>query len=222
MKRLMDVLLSVSAMLFLLPFMIPVMIALKLTGEHDIFYGQERVGRGGRHFKLWKFATMMRNSSMMPGGDLTQKDDPRILPLGGFLRKTKINELPQIVNIVVGDMSIVGPRPLTPKHFALYSSDVQETIGRVRPGLTGVGSLVFRDEENMLDRVPGDRTEFHAKVNIPYKGQLEGWFAEHNTISVYIKVIILTAWSVLFPNSKLYTKVLKDLPLPPSELKPYL
>ena len=111
MIRFFDILFSGLAIIILFPFMLPIMIGLKLTGEHDIFYCQERVGKGGKIFKVLKFATMMRNSENMPGGVLTQKNDPRILPMGKFLRKTKINELPQLINIFIGQMSVIGPRP---------------------------------------------------------------------------------------------------------------
>ena len=98
--------------------MLPIMVALKLTGEHDIFYGQSRIGRGGREFRVLKFATMLRDSPNMAGGLYTEKNDPRILPIGGFLRKTKINELPQLLNVLGGDMSIIGYRPLVVKEYS--------------------------------------------------------------------------------------------------------
>ena len=146
-KRLFDILLSGIAIIILSPLLIPVMIALKCTGEHYIFYGQTRIGFGHKYFKIWKFATMLLNSPNMSGGLHTTRGDPRILPLGGFLRKTKINELPQIFNILLGDMSIVGPRPLVDKTFDPYPPEVKERIYSVRPGLTGIGSVVFRDED---------------------------------------------------------------------------
>ena len=105
--RFFDVLFSGGAIVVLLPFMIPIMIGLKLTGEHDIFYMQDRAGKGGKPFKMLKFATMLRNSPNLAGGLYTAENDPRILPMGKFLRKTKINELPQLINIFKGDMSIV-------------------------------------------------------------------------------------------------------------------
>jgi hypothetical protein len=148
-------------MVILLPFMIPIMIGLKLTGEHYIFYLQPRVGKGGRDFDVFKFATMLKNSPNLPGGVLTQKNDPRILPMGRFLRKTKINELPQLANILIGQMSVVGPRPQARRHYELYSLPVRAEIDKVPPGLTGIGSVVFRDEEAILDEVPATRDRFH-------------------------------------------------------------
>jgi len=199
--------------------MIPIMIGLKLTGEHDIFYRQNRVGKGGKDFKVLKFATMLRNSPNLPGGVLTQKNDPRILPMGGFLRKTKINELPQLINILKGEMSFVGPRPQARVHYELYSPAVKQAIDRIPPGLTGIGSVVFRDEETILDRIEGDRDHFHDVVIAPYKGELEAWFAEHRTLYLYFVLIALTAWCVIFPRSMLYTKLLRGLPPMPDALR---
>jgi lipopolysaccharide/colanic/teichoic acid biosynthesis glycosyltransferase len=120
--RVLDIILSSIALIVLFPFMILVMLILKLTGEHYIFYGQTRIGRNGKSFKLLKFATMLKDSPLMGAGDITVKYDPRVLPFGGFLRKTKINELPQLINILIGDMSVVGPRPQTPKNFDYFPS----------------------------------------------------------------------------------------------------
>ena len=120
MIRLLDIFFSGIAIIVLLPFMIPIMICLKLTGEHDIFYLQERMGKGRKPFKLVKFATMLRNSPNMKGGLFTSENDPRMLPMGKFLRKTKINELPQLINVLLGQMSIIGYRPTVKEHFEGY------------------------------------------------------------------------------------------------------
>ena len=190
MIRFFDILFSGLAIIILFPFMLPIMIGLKLTGEHDIFYCQERVGKGGKIFKVLKFATMMRNSENMPGGVLTQKNDPRILPMGKFLRKTKINELPQLINIFIGQMSVIGPRPQAKRHYDLYSPEVKAAIDTIPPGLSGIGSIVFRDEEDMLNAVE-DRDEFHDKIIAPYKGELEIWFTQHRNVVNYFKLIFL-------------------------------
>lgn len=123
MTRVFDILFSGLAIIILLPFMIPIMIGLKLTGEHDIFYGQTRIGKGRKEFKLLKFATMLRNSPNMAGGLFTSENDPRMLPMGKFLRKTKINELPQLINIFVGQMSVIGYRPTVKEHFEGYPEE---------------------------------------------------------------------------------------------------
>lgn len=221
MTRFFDILFSGLAIIVLLPFMIPIMIGLKLTGEHDIFYKQERIGKGGKPFGVLKFATMLRNSPNMAGGVLTQKNDPRILPMGKFLRKTKINELPQLVNIFIGQMSVIGPRPQAKRHYDLYSDEVKAAIDTVAPGLSGLGSVAFRDEEDMLNAV-ADRDTFHDTVIAPYKGALEVWFVQHHSVGVYFKLIWLTVLAVLKPSSKAWRKSFKDLPPVPIELNQYI
>ena len=139
MKRLIDILFSLSLLVGFLPFGLLIALVLRLTGEGKVFYLQPRIGRHGRIFKLVKFATMLENSPNIGTGDITLQNDPRVLPAGKFLRKTKINEIPQILNILKGEMSVVGPRPLTEKNFLLYPNDVQKEIVKMAPGLTGVG-----------------------------------------------------------------------------------
>lgn len=209
-------------MVVLFPFMIPIMIGLKLTGEHYIFYLQPRVGKDGKVFNVFKFATMLKNSPNLPGGFITQQNDPRILPMGRFLRKTKINELPQLVNIFLGQMSIVGPRPVVEQHLALYPESAKRAILSMKPGLTGIASLIFRDEEGLLDRAGGDRKFMHDKVIAPYKGELEVWWTKHRTIGNYFMLIFLTAWALVSPRTKLWKKWFKDLPEVPEKLKAYL
>ena len=220
-KRVADVVLSGIAILILSPLLVPIMIALKCTGEHDIFYGQKRIGCGNGYFKIWKFATMLRNSPNMAGGLHTTDKDPRILPMGGFLRKTKINELPQLFNIFLGDMSIVGPRPLVDKTFNPYPDSVKARIYSVRPGLTGIGSVVFRGEEQLLSGVAKrgeSMDEFYANVIAPYKGALEMWYLDHFGLWTDCWLIFLTAWVVVFPKSGIVRKVFRDLPEAPREM----
>ncbi len=144
---------------------------------------------------------------------------PRILPMGNFLRKTKINELPQLVNIFIGEMSVIGPRPQAKSHYDLYSDEVKSAIDSVPPGLSGLGSVVFRDEEDMLSAVAGDRDAFHDTVIAPYNGALEIWFVRHRSVGVYFKLIFLTMLAVLRPSSKAWRTAFKDLPPVPNELE---
>lgn len=202
--------------------MIPIMIGLRLTGEHYIFYMQPRVGKGGVEFNVLKFATMLKDSPNMPGGFITQSKDPRVLPMGHFLRKTKINELPQLLNIFIGQMSVVGPRPIVVQHIALYPEDIRKAILTMTPGLTGIASLVFRDEEGILDRAGGDRKYVHDQVIAPIKGQLELWWTSHRTPGNYFKLIFLTAWSLVSPRTNLWKRWFQDLPEPPEALKNFL
>jgi len=217
--RFFDIFFSGLALLALSPLLIPVMIILKLTGEHEIFYLQERVGKGGKPFKLIKFATMLKDSPNIGTGTVTVKDDPRILPFGKVLRKTKINELPQLINILKGDMSIIGPRPQTNRCFLAFPKKSQEAIIQVKPGLSGIGSVVFRDEENMLDDPTIDRLKFYDEVIAPYKGELEVWFIKYRNLYTYFMLILLTAWAVIKPDTKLHFRVFKDLPKIPKELE---
>lgn len=214
-KRLLDIILSGLAILVLSPLLVPVCIILKCTGEHDIFYGQDRIGYRNRHFKILKFATMLRNSPNMAGGLHTTHGDPRVLPFGRFLRKTKINELPQLFNILLGDMSIIGPRPLVEKTFAPYSDEVKARIYNVKPGLSGIGSVVFRDEETLLTECQKkgmSLEEAYAKVVSPYKGALEMWYQDHFNLWTDFWLVFLTAWVVVFPKSNLMEKIFRDLP----------
>ena len=217
--RFFDIFFSGLALIVLSPFLIPVMITLKLTGEHEVFYLQERIGKDGKPFKLIKFATMLKDSPNMGTGTVTVKDDPRILPFGKFLRKTKINELPQLINILKGDMSIIGPRPQTPRCFNAFPKKSQEAIKKVKPGLSGIGSVVFRNEEEILDDASIDRLKYYDEVIAPYKGELEEWFLQNRNLYTYFMLIFLTAWAVINPKTRLHFKVFKDLPRPPKELE---
>lgn len=221
MQRIFDILFSSVAILILSPLLLLITIILKFTGEGEIFYKQQRVGKGGKTFGVFKFATMVKNSSKMGTGFITTKNDPRVLPVGRILRKTKLNELPQVFNIFLGDMSVVGPRPQVPRHFDIYSNAVQAELKKVPPGLTGIGSIFFRDEERILERNKQmSYEECYSKVIAPYKGQLELWYIEHKSIGLYFILIFLTAWVVLFPHSKLHMRLFKTLPQPPRELVP--
>lgn len=217
MQRCFDILLSTLAISVLFVVLFPIVIVLKYTGEGEIFYVQERIGRGGSKFGLLKFATMLKNSPNMGAGDITVANDPRVLPFGQFLRKTKLNELPQLWNILLGDMSIVGPRPLVAKTYEQYSLEVKEKIKTVRPGLTGIGSIIFRDEERYLDG-RDNPLDFYNKKIMPYKGELEKWFVENNSLWIYFKIIAVTAWVVIFNHSSISDKVFQGLPLLPNEL----
>ncbi|MCK4440712.1 MAG: sugar transferase, partial [Sulfurovaceae bacterium] len=170
-QRFFDILFSSLALIVLSPLLIIVMIILKFTGEGEIFYVQPRVGEGGKMFNLLKFATMLKDSANMGTETVTVKNDPRVLPFGAFLRKTKINELPQLINILRGDMSVIGPRPQAKRCFLAFPKDIQKSIIKVKPGLSGIGSIIFRDEETMLDNPKIDRLLFYDTVIAPYKGE---------------------------------------------------
>ena len=211
-KRIFDFLVSFVSILILIPLFIPIMLILKLTGEGEIFYFQERVGLNNKTIKIFKFATMLKNSEKMGSGIYTAKNDPRILPFGNFLRKTKINELPQIINILNGDISLVGPRPLIRKTFELYNDEEQKIIFSMKPGLTGIGSIVFRNEEEILNNANMDLEEFYEKYITPYKAQLELWYKQNQSFLCDLQIIFLTSWAIFFKESRLPWIIFKDLP----------
>ncbi len=211
-KRLFDILLSFITLVILLPMLFPVCIILLLTGEHEVLYFQKRVGYKNKPFYIWKFATMIKNSPEIGTGLITMRNDPRVTAIGKFLRITKINELPQIMNILKGDMSIVGPRPLVDKTFDPYPEHVKTVIYNVKPGLTGIGSIIFRDEEELLTRCGVDPEEFYNKRISPAKGELELWYHRNIGFVTDCKIIFLTAWIILFPESELTYRWFKDLP----------
>lgn len=206
----MDLLIVIIALAILSPFLIIVIIMLAVTGEHEVFYLQQRVGYKNRLFNIWKFATMQKDSPNIGTGEITLRNDPRVTALGKFLRKTKINELPQIINILKAEMSIVGPRPLMPVSFNLYDQGVQDIIYNSKPGLTGIGSLIFRDEEKILSEAEDPRLMYAAIY--PYKGALELWYQRHASLYIDILIITLTALSIIFPSRDFANKVFKDLP----------
>ena len=206
------------ALIFLSPLLVPIVIILKCTGEGEVFFKQKRMGRHGVLFKLFKFATMLKDSPNIGTRTVTMREDPRVLPVGKFLRKTKINELPQLLNILLGDMSVIGPRPLTIQTFSSYSIITKNIIKEVRPGLSGVGSIIFRREEEILHGANAS-VNFYDKVIAPYKGALEGWFVLNKGVYIYFLTIFVTIWVVFFPKSKVAWKVFRDLPEPPEELK---
>lgn len=212
-KRLIDILVSLTTLTLLLPMFVPIMIILRLTAEGEVFYFQERIGLNNSKFQIWKFATMLKNSMNMGTGSITLQNDFRVTKVGKILRKTKINELPQIINILKGDISLVGPRPLVTKTFSAYSNEVQAIIYKVKPGLTGIGSIIFRDEESLISNVTDqDPHHFYKKVIAPYKGELELWYQKNQSTLLDLKLIFLTAWVIIFPKSQLYERWLTNLP----------
>lgn len=212
-KRVCDIVVSGSIILMLLPVYMIVSVLIKLSGE-DVLFLQERVGHRLQHFRLMKFTTMPKGSEKL--GDLTTAADPRPTPLGRILRKTKINELPQLFNVFLGDMSIVGPRPLMPVHAAFYPLNQRREIYCAKPGLTGIGSILFRDEPSLLAECGSDTREFYSREIAPYKAKVEMWYAEKRSLCLDLFLFLATVWVVLFPKSRLHMSLLGGLPRPES------
>lgn len=215
MQRFFDIFFSLLAIVGLSPIFLVIVLLLRITGEGEVFYKQKRIGRQGKDFYIYKFATMLKNSELL-GGTITLKNDPRVLPIGGMLRKSKLNELPQLINILIGDMSIVGPRPLVPEGELFYTTEASAKIRSIRPGLTGIGSLVLRDEESYYSH-RDDAASFYKLVISPYKEKLEVWYIENRSLILYFKIIFFTIIVVVNKNFDMF-RFLNLIPRIPQEI----
>ena len=212
MKRLFDILSSFIAIIIFLPFSLIIILILRITGEGEIFYFQERVGKNSKTIRLIKFVTMKKNSPNMGAGDITLKSDPRVLPFGKILRKTKLNEVPQLLNVLSGDMSIVGPRPLVENQHKMIPKKYKNNINKLKPGLSSVGSIIFRDEEKYLSKNNDDSNDFYRNQIVPYKASIENWYFHNNSFFIDFMIIIFTLLAILFPNSNYYKYYFRKLP----------
>jgi lipopolysaccharide/colanic/teichoic acid biosynthesis glycosyltransferase len=214
-KRLLDIIVSFSSLVLLFPLFLILVIILKFSDEGEIFYFQKRIGYKNKEFYIIKFATMLKNSENMGGGVITLKNDYRVTSIGKLLRSSKINELPQLINILKGDISLVGPRPVMPISFNSYPADIRKVIYNSKPGLTGIGSIVFRDEEDLMTKASdngNDPWEYYKNTIYPFKGKLEIWYQKNCSFFLDLQLIFFTAWVILFPKSKIYEEWFKYLP----------
>lgn len=218
MKRLFDIVLSGIAILVFSPLLLITAIVLRLTGEGQVWFRQERIGYQAKRFNVLKFATMRKDSEFTGTRDITLLHDPRVLPVGRILRKMKINELPQLINVLKGEMSFVGWRPLLVKSFDYYPQDVQKKIVNGKPGLTGVGSVIFRDEDLIVARSSKSPQEVYRDVIGPYKGTLELWYQKNQSLWLDLKLVLLTIIVLVHPRSRIIDWWLKGLPRKPDEI----
>ncbi len=218
-KRLGDILFALAGIIVFLPFFIPLSILLMLTGEGYIFYLQDRRGYKNQMFKIWKFATMLKASPGLGTGSITVRNDWRLTPMGKYLRGSKVNEIPQLINILKGEMSVVGPRPLMEADFVKFSEDVKAHFYNSKPGLTGIASIVFRDEEKLHSESDMDPHEFDRLYLSPYKGALERWYLEHCSFYTDLVIIFLTAAVIVIPHNQWVYSLFKDLPARPGFMK---
>ena len=220
-KRFFDLVVSLLAIIGLSPIIIPLLIILRLTGEGEIFYRQKRIGYLYKSFNILKFATMLKDSLNLGSKTVTIKNDPRITPIGKYLRITKINELPQLINVLLGEMSFVGPRPLLENSYMKYEKLVRDVIYLNKPGITGLGSIVFRDEEQLvssINQLGGDPMDYYKKYIYPYKGELELYYYKNASLLTDFKILLATVWKILFRNSLIVYHIFKKLPRKPFEL----
>lgn len=188
-KRTLDVLLCILALPIVLPVCLLIAIVLAV-GQGEVLYCAQRIGRDGRQFTMLKFATMRPGDS---GPRVTRERDPRITPIGRWLRATKLNELPQVFNVVKGDMSIVGPRPEDPRYAASFTPEQTEVL-RVRPGLTGLAYLEFGDEQAYIESVdPADIEAYYVRELLPEKLRIELRYLETWSVARDLAIIARTA-----------------------------
>lgn len=192
MKRLFDLVLSICGILFLLPFFIIVSILIKLDSPGDVIFKQTRVTKDGKKFKIFKFRTMRPDTEKQ--GQITIGADNRITSIGRFLRKTKLDELPQLFNIVIGDMSFVGPRPEVPKYVEMYTEGQQEIL-KVRAGITDYASIYFSNESEILGKQK-EPEKFYIEKIMPYKIELNKKYIKEAGLITDIKIIFLTIFKV--------------------------
>ena len=190
MSRLFDIILSGVALVILSPLLVPLFVILRLTGEGEVFYRQLRVGFRGERFNIYKFSTMLRDSANIGAGTLTMINDPRVLPVGAFLRKTKINELPQLLNIFIGDMSFVGPRPEVRKYVDFYTLQHLKVL-TVKPGITDLASIEFRNENEILSK-ESNPEKYYIETIMPYKIELNLKYIKSRSLLKDIEVIFKT------------------------------
>jgi len=211
-KRLFDIIFSTIVLILFSPFGLIIMLILKFTGEGEIFYKQSRMGQNSEQVGIYKFVTMVKDSPNLGAGDITLKDDPRVLLFGKFLRKTKLNEFPQFLNVLIGDMSMVGPRPLVKNQYDMIPESLKQKIKLLKPGITGIGSIIFRDEERFLGENKKNSNEFYKTEIVPFKAKLECWYEKENSLFIDTLLIITTIIMVLLPNFKLHKYLFSDLP----------
>ena len=193
MKRGFDIIVSFLGMVVLCPLVLVVAVAIKLDSPGPIFFRQERIGRGFRPFLIFKFRTMAQDS-IATGPSITVGDDPRITRVGWFLRKTKIDELPQLINVLKGEMSLVGPRPEVLRYVRAFQKDYEEIL-RVRPGMTDLASLKYRNEEAILGNFDNPDEEYVMHV-LPDKIRLAKDYLRHASFLFDLRLILKTLFKV--------------------------
>ncbi len=194
-KRSFDVAFSLGMLLVLSPIFVCIVFFLLFASGCKVFFSQTRIGLHGKEFRLLKFRTMKAGAEA--SGQLTVGGrDPRITMPGRFLRKYKLDELPQLINVLRGDMSLVGPRPEVPKYVALYTDD-QRNVLQIRPGITDFASLKYIDENEILGRAD-DPEKVYLREIMPAKLALNLKYLEDRSFLIDLKIIILTAWRIVF------------------------
>lgn len=192
-KRIFDIISSLFGLILLLPFMIIIAILIKLDSKGPIFFKQVRVTKNGREFKIFKYRTMRVGSDKF--SQITVGKDSRITKVGDFLRKYKLDEIPQLINVLIGDMSLVGPRPEVPKYVALYTEEQREIL-KVRAGITDYASIEFSNENDILANEADPEKAYIEKI-MPRKIELNKKYLSEISVMTDIKIILLTIKKIL-------------------------
>ena len=192
-KRIFDITLSLFGLIILLPFMLIIAIFIKFDSKGSVFFKQIRVTKNGKEFKIFKYRTMRVGSDKY--SQITVGKDGRITKIGSFLRKYKLDEIPQLINVLIGDMSLVGPRPEVPKYVALYT-DEQKEILKVRAGITDYASIEFSDENDLLASEEEPEKAYIEKI-MPKKIELNKKYLSETSVLTDIRIILLTIKKIL-------------------------
>lgn len=194
-KRLFDLLLAGAGLLVLWPLLLVIALAIKLDSRGPVFYRQVRVGRHGREFRIHKFRTMAHNPADR-GPQLTVGADARITRVGTLLRRSKLDELAQLIDVLQGSMSLVGPRPEVPRYVALYPAELRAKVLSVRPGITDFASVEYRDESTLLAASP-DPERTYREVVLPAKLALQAQYVDAAGVLTDLKLIARTLRAIL-------------------------
>jgi lipopolysaccharide/colanic/teichoic acid biosynthesis glycosyltransferase len=192
-KRALDLIIALFGLVLLSPLLIAIAVWIKLSSPGPVFYSGVRVGKDGRPFRMLKFRTMVVNADKL-GGTSTKADDPRLTSTGRFLRRFKLDELPQLINVLRGDMSFVGPRPQVEWAVQLYSQEERQLLS-VRPGITDFASLRFRNEGEILRGSADPDREYLEKI-APHKIRLGLYYVGHYSFTVDVKILVATLLSL--------------------------
>ena len=192
-KRIFDIISSLFGLILLSPFIIIIAILIKLDSKGPVFFKQVRVTKNGREFKIFKYRTMKIGSDKY--SQITVGKDSRITKIGDFLRKYKLDEIPQLINVLIGDMSLVGPRPEVPKYVALYTEEQREIL-KVRAGITDYASIEFSNENDILANETDPEKAYIEKI-MPRKIELNKKYLSEISVMTDIKIILLTIKRIL-------------------------
>lgn len=193
-KRALDVVVALVGLILLSPIMLIIAILIKLDSSGPVLYRAPRVGKGGRLFRMYKFRTMVSNAEVI-GPAITLGQDPRITRIGARLRSCRLDEIPQLINVLGGEMSMVGPRPEAPYYVRKYSSE-QRQILRVKPGITGLAQIAFRHEEEALTN-PDTLDEVYMNDLLPPKLAMDRQYIAQQSLNLDLKILFRTAWALL-------------------------